>query len=64
LNLKTPITYYGGKQNLVTTILPLIPNHKLYAEVFVGGGAIFWSKPQSDVEVINDTNREMINFYE
>jgi len=63
-NLKTPISYYGGKQNLVTTILPLIPKHTLYAEVFVGGGAIFWSKPPSNVEVINDTNRELINFYE
>lgn len=62
--LKTPTSYYGGKQNLVTTILPLIPKHKLYAEVFVGGGAIFWSKAPSEVEVINDTNRELINFYE
>lgn len=64
MNLKTPTSYYGGKQNLVTTILPLIPNHKLYAEVFVGGGAIFWAKQPSEVEVINDTNRELINFYE
>lgn len=63
-NLKTPTSYYGGKQNLISTILPLVPKHTLYAEVFVGGGAIFWSKPPSDVEVINDTNREMINFYE
>lgn len=62
--MKTPISYYGGKQNLVTTILPLIPKHKLYAEVFVGGGAIFWSKTPSEVEVINDTNQELINFYE
>ena len=62
--LKTPTSYYGGKQNLVSTILPLIPKHTLYAEVFVGGGAIFWSKMPSEVEVINDTNRELINFYE
>ena len=44
-------------------IATLIPNHKLYAEVFVGGGAIFWSKPKSEIEVINDTNNELINFY-
>lgn len=62
--MKTPTSYYGGKQNLVTTILPLIPKHKTYVEPFVGGGAIFWSKPKSDVEVINDYNRELINFYE
>lgn len=36
----------------------------MYAEPFVGGGAIFWSKTKSEVEVINDTNRELINFYE
>lgn len=63
-NLKTPISYYGGKQNLVKTIVPLFPNHTLYAEPFVGGGAIFWAKKPSDVEVINDVNRELINFYE
>lgn len=62
--LKTPITYYGGKQKLVSRILPLIPEHNLYAEPFVGGGAVFWAKPGSSVEVINDTNRELINFYE
>src|SRR5690554_8145229 len=62
--IKTPISYYGGKQNLVTTILPLIPKHKTYIEPFVGGGAIFWSKQPSEVEIINDYNRELINFYE
>jgi DNA adenine methylase len=63
-NLKTPISYYGGKQNLVKTILPFIPEHNLYCEPFVGGGAVFWAKNKSNVEVINDTNRELINFYE
>lgn len=62
--MKTPISYYGGKQNLLTTILPLIPNHVTYVEPFVGGGAVFWAKPKSEVEIINDYNRELINFYE
>ncbi len=62
--MKTPVSYYGGKQNLVSTILPMLPDHKTYIEPFVGGGAIFWTKPKSDVEIINDTNRELINFYE
>ena len=62
--MKTPTSYYGGKQNLVKTILPLIPPHTTYVEPFVGGGAIFWAKKKSEVEVINDNNRELINFYE
>lgn len=61
--LKTPISYYGGKQKLVKEIIPLIPEHSLYGEPFVGGGAIFFAKEASDVEVINDTNKELINFY-
>jgi len=61
--LKTPITYYGGKQRLCRTILAMIPPHTLYAEPFVGGAAVFFAKPRSEVEVINDTNGELINFY-
>lgn len=61
---KTPLTYYGGKQGLAKVILPIIPKHRTYVEPFIGGGAIFWAKPPSKVEVINDNNRELINFYE
>jgi DNA adenine methylase len=63
LNLKTPITYYGGKQMMVKHILPILPEHSLYCEPFAGGAAIFFAKYPSEVEVINDTNRELINFY-
>lgn len=62
--MKTPITYYGGKQRLSATIIELMPEHSTYVEPFIGGGAIFWAKKPSPVEVINDTNRELINFYE
>jgi DNA adenine methylase len=62
--LRTPITYYGGKQKLVSTIVPLIPQHTLYCEPFIGGAAVFFSKEASKVEVINDTNKEVINFYQ
>lgn len=61
---KTPITYYGGKINLVSTILPLIPDHRVYIEPFFGGGAVFFAKEPSEAEVINDTNNMVINFYE
>lgn len=65
--MKTPITYYGGKQNMTSIILPLVPKHdtgiNLYCEPFVGGGAIFFAKDRHKVEIINDTNKELINFY-
>lgn len=61
--MKPILTYYGGKQKMVRHTLPLFPDHNLYAEPFFGGGAEFFAKEPSRVEVINDTNRELINFY-
>lgn len=61
--LRTPISYYGGKQKLASTVLKFMPAHTLYCEPFVGGAAVFFAKPVSDVEVLNDTNQELINFY-
>lgn len=61
--MKTPLTYYGGKQKLAALIRRLIPDHVLYCEPFCGGAAVFWSKDASKAEVINDTNRQLINFY-
>ncbi len=61
---KTPISYYGGKQNMLRHILPIIPKHAIYTEVFFGGGAIFFSKEKSESEIINDTNVMVTNFYE
>jgi len=61
--MKTPITYYGGKQLMAKHILPLIPEHHIYSEAFFGGGAIFFAKKPSAVEFINDANGEVVNFY-
>ena len=61
---KTPITYYGGKLNLLREILPRIPEHRSYTEAFFGGGAVFFAKDPSEAETINDTNDMAINFYE
>jgi DNA adenine methylase len=61
--MKTPITYYGGKQTLSSVITAMIPHHEIYSEPYFGGGAVFFAKPPSKVEIINDVNGEVINFY-
>ncbi|MEQ8685431.1 MAG: DNA adenine methylase [Imperialibacter sp.] len=60
---KTPITYYGGKQSMLGEILPRIPSHKVYVEPFIGGAAVFFSKEPAPLEVINDLNSHVTNFY-
>lgn len=61
--MKTPITYYGGKQRLCQKILSMMPPHKLYCEPYFGGGAVFFSKGPSCVEVINDHDERLMTFY-
>lgn len=62
--MKTPIAYYGGKQSMLRHILPRIPKHTVYTEPFFGGGAVFFAKPPSKAEIINDNNHMLINFFE
>jgi DNA adenine methylase len=61
--LKTPISYYGGKQMMLPHLLPKIPEHVTYVEPFFGGGALFWAKAPSRGEVVNDINNRLITFY-
>ncbi len=48
LKIKTPISYYGGKQTMLKHIRPLIPFHKTYTEAFCGGAAVFFDKEPSE----------------
>jgi len=61
--MRTPITYYGGKQRIAPEIISMIPKHKIYVEPFFGGGAVFFVKPKTGIEVINDHDNRLINFY-
>ncbi|NNV54513.1 DNA adenine methylase [Limnovirga soli] len=64
IQLKTPITYYGGKQRMLPYLLEKKPeSYTLYNEPFCGGAAFFFALPPASVEVLNDTNKELINFY-
>ncbi len=60
---KPIIPWMGGKTRLLKQIIPLIPAHQCYVEVFAGGAALFYKKQPVKVEVLNDINGELINLY-
>ena len=58
------IPWIGGKRRLAARLLPLFPPHECYVEVFCGGAALYFLRPQpAAVEVINDINGELVNLY-
>ena len=63
IKYKTPLVYYGGKQRIANWICSMIPKHRIYCEPFFGGGAVFFTKAPSFLEVINDKNECLVNFY-
>ncbi|MDC3911881.1 DNA adenine methylase, partial [Raoultella planticola] len=38
--------------------------HKTYLEPFFGSGAVFFNKPRSYVETLNDIDSRIVNFFE
>jgi len=61
--LKSPIKWIGGKSKLVKTLMPLIPKHKCYVEVFGGSGSLMFAKSPSYVEIFNDFDSNLMNFW-
>ncbi|RXG62611.1 DNA adenine methylase, partial [Candidatus Atribacteria bacterium 1244-E10-H5-B2] len=53
----------GGKRYLAENIISYIPEHKTYVEPFIGGGAVFFAKERSEVEVINDLDKDIAFAY-
>jgi DNA adenine methylase len=58
-----PFPYIGGKNRLARLIIAQIPPHKTYVEPFAGGAQVFFHKTPSEVEVLNDLNGEIVNFF-
>ena len=61
--MKGPLSYVGGKVRLAPKIILMIPSHTTYVEAFAGGCQVLFRKVPSKVEVINDLDSELINFY-
>jgi DNA adenine methylase len=57
------IAYMGGKSLLANKIIPKIPEHKCYVEVFAGAAWLLFKKEESEVEIINDINTNLVTLY-
>lgn len=61
--VKPIVRWPGGKTRMLKYLLPRIPEHETYIEVFGGGLALFCAKKRSPLEVVNDINSDLIALY-
>jgi DNA adenine methylase len=62
-NSPVPFPWYGGKAQLASWIVPLLPDHQVYVEVFGGSGAVLFAKPPAPLEVYNDLDQGCVTFF-
>lgn len=60
---KPPLNYFGGKQYLVPALLGLLPPHEVYVETHGGSAALLFAKRPAHLEVYNDLDSGLVNFY-
>lgn len=61
---KSLFPYSGGKSKAADWITSKFPLHEIYVEPFGGSAAVLLNKPRSSIEVYNDLDRRVVNFFE
>lgn len=56
-------SYIGGKFFLIPLLITMIPAHACYVEMFGGSGSFLLNKPVSEIEIYNDINSSVVNFF-
>jgi DNA adenine methylase len=57
------LRYPGSKFRLSPWIVQHFPDHQVYVEPFAGSAAVLLAKPRARVEVLNDTNADIVNLW-
>lgn len=60
----SPFPYVGGKSELAPQIVDLLPDHHCYVEPFAGSASVLVNKPRANVEVLNDLDGDIVQFFE
>lgn len=61
---KAPVAWYGGKAYYAKWIISHFPHHRVYIEPFGGAGNILLRKHPSEVEIYNDLDGRIVNFFD
>lgn len=61
--MKAIVKYPGSKWSIAEWIISFFPEHHSYLEPFFGSGAVLFNKPRSNIETVNDLDRNVANLF-
>lgn len=62
--LRSPFWWLGGKGHMVAKLLEIVPSGgKPYCEPYCGAASVFFAREPAPVEVLNDLNGDIVNFF-
>lgn len=61
--LRSPLNYFGSKSRIASRIVKHFPTHHTFVDVFGGSAAVLLAKAPSPVEVYNDIDGDLVNFF-
>lgn len=62
--MKSILKYPGAKWSIAPWVISHLPEHHSYLEPFFGSGAVFFNKPKSRIETVNDLDGDVVNLFE
>jgi DNA adenine methylase len=55
--------YFGSKQRIAAKLKDRLPPHNAWVDLFCGSAAMTLAKKPAEIEVINDINGDIVNFF-
>ena len=62
--INAPFGYFGSKNKIALQLCSELPPHNCWVEAFCGSAAVTLRKEPAPIEVINDIDNEIVNFFE
>jgi DNA adenine methylase len=62
--MSTAFGYFGSKKRLAVELCSQLPPHHCWVEMFCGSAALTLAKSPAPIEIINDLDKEIVNFFE
>ena len=54
----------GNKKRIAHKIIAHFPQHKIYISPFFGAGGLFFQKPKSPYNIVNDLDSDVFNLFQ